>query len=80
MTLNQITVLAQLYVFPDYHHSEKQQWENNAINDLIKNDFIIKKAKTLNDRYEVTDKGKCFIEHIQNIPQPVRSWKMPCNG
>ena len=76
MTLNQIIVLAQLYIFPDYHHSEKQQWEFNAISDLLKSNFI-EKSDSLRREYKITDKGKCFIECIQNLPQPVRSWKMP---
>jgi hypothetical protein len=75
MTLNQIIVLTQLYIFPDYHRSQKQQWEFNAISDLLKNDFIVK--NDLSKEYDITDKGKCFIEHLNNLPHPVRSWKIP---
>jgi hypothetical protein len=72
MTANQYQVLLGLYVFPEYHICE--QWQINAVKDLIDNCFI-----SLNEhkKYKLAGKAECLIKHILDLPMPVQTWNMP---
>lgn len=76
MLLNSISVLTQIYVFPDYNAS--QTWEQNAVNDLMKHGFITNDdyAK-IGRKFKVTEKGKFYVEYIEKIKCPVQYWAIP---
>jgi predicted transcriptional regulator len=76
MTANQYQVLFGLYVFPDYNIN--QQWQINALNDLVSGLFVSLKTNSKSESsYELTDKAKCLIEHVLNLPMPTQTWSMP---
>jgi hypothetical protein len=72
LALNSISTLIQVFVSPDYDPQKK--WEENAITELLKNDYIKKKDDV---KYVVTEKGKCVVDCIANLPDPI--WAMPTN-
>jgi len=75
LPLNSISVLIQIRVFPNYEF--KEQWEENAVKDLLKRGFIenVKSVKSsVSEIFKVTEKGKCFVDYIAEIPEPVNTW------
>lgn len=71
INLNCYSVLIRLRVFPDYKNNIKEQWEKNALADLVNHGLI---SIHMN---EITEKGRCLVEHVGNLELPVQSWKMP---
>lgn len=70
--MNHIIVLASIGVFPNWE--PKEQWEENAVKLLLREQLI---TSSPGRHYELTERGRCFMDYISGLPYPVKSWKMP---
>lgn len=77
-TRNEYIVLLTLSVFPDIECSE--QWQLNAISGLEQKELIRKSRLISRDKprgWSITDRGKCLLDHIDNLNLLQPSWSMP---
>ena len=81
MTPFEIDILLHYYVSPDRHRveidnppiwRETRQW-------FLDNDLLRHREPTIKSdaSYEVTERGKAWIEHVCSLPLPVATWVMP---
>ncbi len=72
MSNNEIIVLLMIAVFGE--PSLKEQWQVNAAMALENKGMIKQQVMT---KYVITEKGCCYVKHINSLELPVPSWRMP---
>lgn len=84
MTPLHLLILIHYYIsFEEYSKHDLNHANSittmNYTHELVIHGVLAKRDEIhlLGSRYEITDKGRFFINYILNLPFPIQKWEMP---